>query len=78
MLVYKIANAKFYSPLLDGSIDTGNIDNEVLFVVWCDLDGCDEKVHTRMSYFKVARPKSVTGEGLVQDTLKYFGIQAKA
>jgi len=72
MLVDKIANAKFYSLLLDGSTDTGNIDNEVLLVVWCDLDGHDEKVHTRMSYLKVARPKSVTGEGLfelVQDTL---------
>ena len=48
-------------------------------MVWCDLDKHAEKVHTRMSYFKVARPKSVTGEDLfelVQDTLKYFRIQA--
>ena len=29
MLVDKIANAKFYSLLLDGSTDTGNIDNKV-------------------------------------------------
>ena len=46
---------------------------------WFDLDRHDEKVHTRMAYFKVARPKSVTGEGLfelVHDTLKHFGIQA--
>ena len=48
-------------------------------MVRCDLDRHDEKVYTRISYFKVARPKSVTGEGLfelVQDTLKHFEIQA--
>ena len=66
MLVDKIANVKFYSQLLNGSTNTGNIDNEMLLLVWCDLDGHDNKIHTRMSYFKVARPKSVTGEGLFE------------
>ena len=45
ILVGKITSAKFYSLLLDSSTDTGNIDNEVLLVVWCDLDGHDEKVY---------------------------------
>ena len=79
MLVDKIVNAKFYSLLLDTSTGTGNVDNEVLLVVWCDHDRHDEKVHTRMSYFKVAGLKSGKGEGLfelAQDTLKHFGIQA--
>ena len=70
MLVDKIANAKFYSLLLDGSTDTGNIDNKVLLVVWCDLDGHDEKVHTILKWL-----------GLNQFQEKvflswHFGIQA--
>ena len=29
-----LANAKFFSMLLDGSTDTGNVDNEVILAVW--------------------------------------------
>ena len=49
----KLANAKFFSLLLDGSTDTGNIDNEIILVVWCDKDTSDEKIHTRMAYVSV-------------------------
>lgn len=40
------------------------------------LEGHVQKIHTRMSYFKAARPKSVTGEGLfevIEESLKYLG-----
>ena len=33
-LLQNLAEAKFFSLLLDGSTDTGNIDNEVVLVVW--------------------------------------------
>ena len=49
----KLAKAKFFSLLLDGS-NKGNINNEVLPAVWCDPNGSDEKVHTRMDYFMVS------------------------
>ena len=39
-------NAKFFSLLLDGSTDRGNIDDQLFLVVWCDRNGSDEKVHT--------------------------------
>jgi len=65
-LKQRLANAKFFSLLLDGSTDTGNIDNELLLVVWCDRDGTDEKIHTRMEYFTVVRPHSVTAQGLLE------------
>ena len=38
----------------------------ILLVVWCDPDGTIEKVHTRMHYFSVSRPQSVTADGLFQ------------
>ena len=56
-LKQRLFNAKFFSVLLDGSTDKGNIDNEVILVVWCERDGVDEKVHTRMEYFTVVRPQ---------------------
>ena len=77
-LVQKVTKAKFFSLLLDGSTDKGNIDNEILLVVWCDPDGTDEKVHTRMDYFAVSRPQSVKADGLFQvleEGLQRLGIK---
>ena len=77
-LIQKLANAKFFSLLLDGSTDAGNINNEVLMVVWFDPDGSDEKIHTRVDYLTVSRPRSVTAEGLfhvLEGGLQSLGIQ---
>ena len=57
--------------------DAANIDNELILSVWCDRDGMDERIHTRMEYFTVVRPQSVTAKGLfsVLDAgLKALGI----
>jgi len=48
-LAKKVVSAKFYSLLIDGSTDKGNIDNEAVLTVWCDSNGTDEKIHTRIS-----------------------------
>ena len=77
-LLQNLAKAKFFSLLLDGSTDTGNIDNEVVLVVGCDPDSSDEKVHTRMDFLTVSRPQSVTACGLFQvleGSLQGLGIQ---
>ena len=63
-LKQRLGSAKFFSLLIDGSTDKGNIDNEAILVVWCEHDGLDEKVHTRMEYFTVVQPQSVTAQGL--------------
>ena len=63
----------------DGLTDKGNIDNELIPIVWCDVNGTDERIHTKMSFFKVCRPQSVFAEGLftlVGHALQLLGIQA--
>ena len=47
-----LTKAEFFSLLMDGSTDKGNCDNELLLAVWCDSDGKDERVHTRMSFLR--------------------------
>ena len=67
----------FFSLLLDGSTDAGNVDNEVLLAVWYDCNGSDQKVHTRMEYLTVVRPQSVTTKGLfevLKSALQDLGI----
>ena len=60
-----LESVKFFSILLDGSTDKGNVDNELLLVVWFDPNGEGEKVRTWISYFTVTRPASVSAEGLL-------------
>lgn len=78
-LAESLSNAKFFSLLMDGSTDKGNIDDELFLVLWCDIDGADEMVHTRMRFFAVARPKAVTARGLfecLESSLGRIGIEA--
>ena len=63
-LLSAIANASFFSLLIDGSTDKSNTDNELLVVVWYDNGSKDEKVHARISFLSVSRPESVTADGL--------------
>ena len=78
-LAENLTSAKFFSLLMDGTCDSGNIDNKMLLVVWCDTESSDEKVHTRMTYFSLTRPKDATGAGLfqcLQASLQALGILA--
>ncbi len=75
----RLKKAKFFSLLLDGSTDKGNIDNELCLVVWCDTNSSDEKIHSQMNYLTVCRPQSVTAEGLLsvlETILKHVGIDS--
>ena len=51
---------------MDGSYDAGNIDNELLLVVWFDKKGVNEKVLTQTRYFNIQAPLSVSENGLNQ------------
>ncbi len=78
-LVETLHKANFFSLLLDGSTDVGNVDNELLLVVWFDREVVDENVCTKTSYFKMSRPSTVTAEGLfevLESALQTLGIPA--
>lgn len=63
-LKQSLAKAKFFSVLMDGSTDVGNVDDELFFVLWCDTDGDESAfVRTKMSYFTIQRPMSGDTKG---------------
>ena len=73
----RIAQAQFFSLLMDGSTDKTNVDNKVFMAVWCDINGADKKIHTQTSYFHVGRPSTVDTAGLYQSpniALRELGI----
>ena len=75
-LVHTLQSTKFFSLLMDGSTDVGNVNNELLLVVWFDKEGVDEKVFTHISHLKVTKPSSVSAQGLFQvtDALQSVGL----
>ena len=76
-LTARLAKAQFFSILMDGSTDVGNIDDELFLVLWCDINCDDQAIHTNMSYFSIQRPKSVDSQGLydcLQTSLCRLGI----
>ena len=61
-----VAKAKVYSLLLDGSNDSGNIDNKFCWLYGVIMNGLMRRyIHTRMDYFIVSLQKSITAEGLL-------------
>ena len=52
-LISIIEKKRFYSILIDGSTDSGNIDNELILLVSFDINGPDEEVNTLINYFKI-------------------------
>ncbi len=78
-LLSTISDAKFSSLLMDGSTDQSNTDNELFLVLWCDPNGVEKKIHTRMSFLSIHKPQRVTAEGLLQSLqhgLQCLGIQS--
>ena len=72
-----MTDTKFFSILMDGSTDVSKIDYELFLVQWCDVNGANEKIHSRMEYFTIFRPKSSAAKGLfdcLQSALQEFGI----
>ena len=72
------SSVKFFSILMNGTTDKGNIDHLCL-VLHCDTTSSDEKVHTWISYLTVARPQTVIAEGFfewLQSGLRQLGIEA--
>ena len=64
---------------MDGTTDKGNINNEIFHAHWCDVESTDKKVHTRMSYFGLSRPKEVNAQGLfdcLETSLQWIRISA--
>ena len=67
-----LEQAKFFSILLDGSTDSGNIDDELFLAVFCDVDGMDDVI-------AVERPNDATVSGLfqcLQCCLHKIGVKA--
>ena len=66
LLGESLHKAKFYSIQMDGSTDSGNVEEELFLVVYFDPFSSDGSIHVRNRYLCVCQPKSVCATGLFE------------
>ena len=77
IVVNSLAKARFFSLQLDGSTDSGNVEDEVFLVVYSDLFSTDGRIHVRNEFLTVRRPGRADAEGLfacVRAAMGYMGV----
>ena len=65
ILVNSLDRARFFSLQLDGSADSGNVEDELFLVVFCDPYTTDGRVHVRNNFLTVRRPGRANAAGLL-------------
>ena len=77
ILVRAPTSAKFFSLQADGSMDAGNVENELYLALYFDPYAKDGKVHVCNRFLSVRHPKHSTAEGLFecfQKAVSHVGI----
>lgn len=72
-IISSVQSATFFSLLMDGSTDSSNSENEMILVMWCNVESDDCKIHTKMAYLSMHTPVHTNAEGLFE-SLKH-GLQ---
>ena len=73
-----LSTCNFYSILMDGSTDSGNIENEVIVVLYSVRNQEAHQVRTFARYFSVEVPKKADAQGLIRcvgESLKKLGVE---
>ena len=65
ILMNSLDRARFFSLQLDGSADSGNVEDEVFLVVFCDPYTTDGRVHVRNNFLTVRHPGRANAAGLL-------------
>ena len=81
ILVMLYIKQSFFSIQMNGSTDSGNIEEELFLVIYFNPYVTDGSVHIHNRYFCVRQPKSVDAAGLfecLERALDYLGVDIKS
>ena len=71
-------SARFFSFLMDGSVDAGNKEDELVAHVYCAKDDSTMEVTPRAHFWSVCNPDKTNAAGLMvclQESLKSLGVE---
>ena len=60
-----LSKAHFFSFLMDGSTDAGNVEDEIFVLLHCFKDDKSEEVRSYARFFSVQVPKKADADGLI-------------
>ena len=55
LFVQSVSAVSFYSILIDGSTDAGNVEDELVAILYCSKDDVNEEQRTCVRYFSLQR-----------------------
>ena len=64
--INQLSMAKFYSFLMDGSTDAGNIEQELIVFLFCKKDDSAGKVRSYMKLLSLLTPQKADADGLLK------------
>lgn len=73
----QISASKFYSFLMDGSTDAGNLEQESIIILFCQKDDSTRKLKSCMRFLSMATPERADADGLLKclsQSLEPLGI----
>ena len=75
--IQRLSSTHFFSFLMDGTTDVGNVEEELIIIMSFCKDHTAREVRSFARYFNVDVPKNASADGLIaclQQTLHAFGI----
>ena len=74
---HQLSSCHFYSMLMDGSVDKGQVENELMVILYCNRDDTSQEMKTCAQYYSVLEPARSDANGLIEclgKALKSMGI----
>ena len=56
----------FFSLLMDGSTDAGNLEDELIVLVYCDMDDAEQEMTTYSRFLSLHKPQKADASGLLE------------
>ena len=76
-LLEVLSTRRFYSFVMDGSTDKGNVEDELVVILYSTMDSVAEDVSTRARFISLQEPRKADAEGLIDclaSALRLLGI----
>ena len=75
--LHTLSSKGFYSFLMDGSTDSGNVEDEIVMAQYCILDDTAKEARSCVRYLSLQVPKKADADGLIHclgDALQILGV----
>ena len=73
----KLSTSNFYSFLMDGSTDAGNVEDELVLVQYCTQDDTAQEMRSCVRYLSLEVPSKADADGLIKcngNALRTLGV----